>query len=363
MSFRADQVGSLLRPPELLRARAEHAEGRLSREKLRQLEDCAILDALQMQREVGLGIFTDGEFRRGAWQTDMAEAVQGFVADRMPLEWHGPASGTEGSSAQVVGARLRQTRRLTEYEVGFLKEHAPGPFKVTLPCPSVFMLMSYKPGVTDRIYPTREELTREFVAIVRAEIEALVADGVPYVQLDAPTYTYYVDKRFRKQVPQWGIDADRAFEQAIEADKACLDGLQRDGVTLAMHVCRGNRRSMWVAEGGYEPIAQRLFGSIQVDRLLLEYDSDRAGGFEPLRHVPRGKTVVLGLLTTKEPGLESQDHLLARVEEASKYVPLEDLALSPQCGFASNSAGNLLSADDQRRKLELVVDTARKIWG
>ncbi len=361
--YRADHVGSLLRPPELLEARAAHAEGRLSLDQLRAVEDRAILAALELQRQVGIDVFTDGEFRRGSWLTDMAEAVEGFVANHVILEWHGPGGGPEASTARVVGEKLRPTRHLTEYELPFLKAHAPGPIKVTLPCASNFLIAGYKPGVTDRVYPSRSALGHELAQIVRNEIAWLISEGVPYIQLDAPYYSHYVDQRRRAEMRAAGMDPDQALEEAIAVDNASLADLPRGNTLLACHICRGNSRSRWYAEGGYEPLAERLFGTLQVDRFILEYDSDRAGGFEPLRFVPRGKTVVLGLITTKEPRLESQDELRRRIDEAARYVPLEHLALSPQCGFASVAAGNLLSPDDQRRKLELVVDTARKVWG
>ena len=360
--YRADQVGSLLRPAALLEARTAHGEGRLSLDELRKVEDRAILEALQLQRKIGLDVFTDGEYRRGSWLTDMAEAVEGFVDDRVVMEWRGPGGRPEGSTAKVVGAKLRQTRRITAHEVLILKAHAPGPFKMTIPSPSVFMLTSYKPGITDRHYPTRTDLLRELVPIVRNETLALRDEGVQYIQLDAPQYTYYCDPRVRERLRQTGVDPDKALDEAVTADNACLQGIKRDDVTLAMHICRGNNRSRWFTEGGYDPIAEKLFGGLQVDTFLLEYDSERAGGFEPLRFVPKGKTVVLGLITTKEPRLETQEDLLRRIEEASKYVPLERLALSPQCGFASAAPGNLLSMDDQRRKLELLVSTARRVW-
>ncbi len=361
--YRADHVGSLLRPPELLAARAAYAEGRLSRDALRATEDRAIADALALQRAVGLGIFTDGEFRRGSWLTDLAEAVEGFVPDRVLLEWRGPGAAAEYSTANVVGARLRPTRRLTAHESGFLLQHAPGPVKMTLPAPSNFLIASYKPGLTDRVYPTPADLLRDITAIVRAEIEALLAEGVAYVQLDAPYYSHYVDPRTREQSRRAGLDPDQALAESVAADNACVQGLARPGVVLAMHICRGNNRSRWYAEGGYEPIAERVFGGLAVDAFLLEYDSERAGGFEPLRFVPPDKTVVLGLVTTKDPALETQESLRRRIDEAARYVPLERLALSPQCGFSSTAAGNLLSPDDQRRKLELVVETARQVWG
>jgi 5-methyltetrahydropteroyltriglutamate--homocysteine methyltransferase len=364
LEYRADQVGSLLRPPALLDARQRYRAGQLPLEELSAIEDQAILDALAMQREVGLQIFTDGEFRRGGWLTDLAEAVEGFVPERAPLTWHrGEAEETDLSIGQIVGAPLRQTRRITAHETAFLKEHAPGPFKMTMPSPSVFLSIGYKPGITDRFYPTRLDLLQALVEIVRGEIEALIAEGVTYIQLDAPQYANYLDPHLREDLHGRGINPDEALSQAVEADRRALEGLGREGLTLAMHVCRGNSRSRWLGEGGYDAIAEELFQTLPVDRFLLEYDSDRAGSFEPLRLMPKDKSVVLGLVTTKEPELESADELRRRIDEASHYVPLDRLALSPQCGFASVDVGNLLTPDDQRRKLERVAETARQVWG
>jgi 5-methyltetrahydropteroyltriglutamate--homocysteine methyltransferase len=385
--YRAEHVGSLLRPPDLLEARAARAAGRLEPDALRAAEDQAILGALALQREVGLDVYSDGEFRRDAWMSDLAEAVEGFVPERVPMQWRGPGGGVEGSRALVAGARLRPTRRLTAPESSFLLAHSPGPFKITMPSPSVFILASYRAGITDRHYATRADLLADLVPIVREEIRALIAEGVPYIQLDAPQYTYYLDPGMREGMRQEGIDPERSVDEAVAGDVACLAGLAQEGVTsqsptaaqrgpttqlptaaqrgptLAFHLCRGNNRSRWIAEGGYDAIAERLFGSLPVDTFLLEYDSERAGDFAPLRFVPRDKTVALGLITTKAPTLEAQDDLRRRIEAAARYLPLENLALSPQCGFASVAAGNLLSPDDQRRKLELLVDTARKVWG
>jgi 5-methyltetrahydropteroyltriglutamate--homocysteine methyltransferase len=361
--FRAEQVGSLLRPPEVLRARAAHAEGRIEIAELRAEEDRAIRQALDKQRQLGLDVLTDGEMRRGSWLTDMADAVDGFVSERVALEWKGPGGGVEGSTAKAVGAKLRKVRKMTGHEVPFLKEFARGPFKVTLPAPSNFMLSSYKSGITEKFYPTHAELLKDLVEIVSDDVQWLVAQGVQYIQFDAPYYSHYLDPRRRQQMKQAGLDPDTELELAIAGDNAALEGVPRGSVTLALHVCRGNSRSRWYTEGAYDAIAEKLFGLLDVDRFLLEYDSDRSGGFEPLRLVPRGKTVVLGLVTTKEPKLESQDELRRRIDEAARHVPLEKLALSPQCGFASVAAGNLLSIDEQWRKLELVVQTARKVWG
>jgi 5-methyltetrahydropteroyltriglutamate--homocysteine methyltransferase len=358
-AFRADQVGSLLRPSELSEARRRYEAG----PHLREAEDRAILEVLERQREIGIDVLVDGEFRRGAWQTDMAEAVDGFVADKVALEWHGDDVVVEGSSAQVVGGPLRQQRRLTAHESTFLRENAGAPFKVTVPSASVFMITSFKRGLTDGYYATRTELLDALAVIVQAELEALVADGVPYIQLDAPQYSYYFDEQLREKLRTEGVDPDVALAAAVAADNRCLDAASAEGVVTGLHICRGNRRSMWLAQGGYEPIAERLFGTCTADRLLLEYDTERSGGFEPLRFVPDDTFVVLGVLTTKTGELESRDELRRRIDEAAVYHSVDRLALSPQCGFASNAAGNNLSVDDQWAKLRRVVEVAREVWG
>lgn len=361
-AFRAEHVGSLLRPPELLRARAAHAP------ELESLEDIAIRDAIQKQRDIGLDILSDGEMRRGSWLTDMADAVDGFVREKVMMDWKGPGGGLEASTANAVGANLRKVRKMTGHELPLVQSVASGQFKITLPAPSNFMVASYKPGVTDPFYPTHSDLLQDLVEIVRDEVQWLVSQGVTYIQFDAPYYSHYLNPEHRAQMEEQGRDPDKELEEGIAADNAALEGVPRDSVTVALHVCRGNSRSRWYSEGGYGAIAEKLFGAMEVDRFLLEYDDERSGDFEPLRQVPRGKTVVLGLITTKEPKpgtarLESADEVRRRIDEAARYIPLENLALSPQCGFASVAAGNLISMDDQWRKLELVADTARKVWG
>ena len=366
-AYRADHVGSFLRPAAVKEARAAFGEGRLHLEQLRHIEDRAILAALERQRSIGVDVFTDGEVRRSGFQNDLVEAVEGFVATARPAVvriWQGPGGEPqEQGTRQVVGGALRQVRRLTESQTRFIQAHAPGPVKMTMPSPNQFPAISFQAGVTEQFYPTRSDLLWALVAIIKREIAALVADGVPYIQVDEPRYSYYVDPKWRQHLRDLREDPDRMFDEAIAADNACLEGIQRQGLTVAMHICRGNNESKWYAEGGYEPIAEKLFGSLTVDRYLLEYDTARAGTFEPLRFMPRDKIVVLGLVSSKEPRLESQDELLRRIDEASRYVPIENLALSPQCGFASTAAGNLLTEDEQWRKLELVVETARKVWG
>jgi 5-methyltetrahydropteroyltriglutamate--homocysteine methyltransferase len=363
--IRADQVGSLLRPPSLLAAREGFLRGSVSKEALREAEDEAIRQVIEHQQRVGLDVFTDGEFRRASWITDMADAVEGFVPQSRVVEWRGMRGDrqTEASTSNVVGGRLKPRRRLTGDQTAFLKQHAPGPIKMTLPAASNFWVISWKAGVSDTAYASRSEMLQDVVRIVRDEVQALVKDGVDYIQLDAPFYGVFIDEQHRETLRQTKIDPDRALEEVIAADNAVVDGLARDGLTLALHICRGNSRSRWLYEGSYDPIAEALFGKLGVDTFLLEYDSPRDGDFSPLRYLPAGKTAVLGLVTSKEPGLETRDALRRRIDEAARVVPLDKLALSPQCGFASVASGNLVSEDDQWRKLELVASTARAVWG
>jgi len=376
--YRADQVGSFLRSDELKQARAAHDRGQLSLEALREVEDREILRVLQMQQEVGIDVVSDGEFRRGGWASDFQEAVDGYVPGEPPvsMSWHAgpatagaaavatPAQAGAGLVSRVIGDKLRQRRRLTEHESAFLRAHARAPFKMTMPAASYVTTRGYKPGVTDRAYAGRTAVLQDAAAIIGAELQALASEGVPYLQLDNPHYPDYIADDRREQWRSLGVDADKALLDDIAADNVSIAGLDRPRVTVGMHLCRGNGPlGRWHTSGGYERIAEQVFGGLQVDRFLLEYDSERAGDFSPLRFVPADKLVVLGLITTKSPQLENQDELLRRIDEASRYVPLERLALSPQCGFASTLVGNPLDWDDQKRKLELVVDTARKVWG
>ncbi len=363
MTVRADHVGSLLRPAELLDARTAAAAGRLPEDQLRAIEDRAIAAALRRQRDIGLDVLTDGEMRRGSWLTVMADAVDGFVDDRIMLEWKGPGGAAEATTARVAGAKLRKTRPLTAHEAPFLGRYAGGRFKVTLPAPSNFIFSSFKAGVTDRVYPDRAALLDDLVDIVRDEVRWLVDRGVRDIQFDAPYYSHYLDRHQRERMQAAGVDPDAELARAIAGDNRAFAGLDRTGLTFALHVCRGNNQSRWYTEGAYDAIAETLFASLDVDRFLLEYDDERSGGFEPLRLVPPGRQVVLGLVTTKRPALESMNGLRRRIDEAARYVPLERLAISPQCGFASVARGNRLTPDEQWRKLELVVAVARATWG
>jgi len=375
--FRADHVGSLLRPPELLQAREDFREHRITADQLREAEDAAILKALDLQREVGISVFTEGEYRRSGWSTSIRDSVEGLVpTEGSPIQgflgqWQGPhgalatATMTAGTvTGMVAGAKLRQVRRLAGTESAFLREHAPGPWKITMPGAMSGAGQLFKAGVTEPFYPTRLDLARDIVGMLRNEIAALQSEGAAYIQLDSLHYVERVaDTTIRARMLADGEDPDRYLDDLIAIDNATLEGARREGVTVGMHMCRGNNRSAWHAEGSYEPIAEKAFGQLSVDRFLLEYDTERAGGFEPLRFVPRDKMVVLGLISSKEPALESIDQLQRRIEEAARYVPLENLAIAPQCGFASTMLGNLLTWDEQKRKLELVVETASKVWG
>ena len=365
--FRAEHVGSLLRPKSLLETRAAHARGHIGDEQLATAEDQAILAVLKMQQDAGVEVFTDGEFRRTSWLTALYEGAEGLAThDRDEPRrrvWKGP--GAEAANAELpipkvtVARRLRLKRRLTDGEAAYMGRVAPGPFKITMPGPTMYANL-YQPGVSEAAYPRREDLLEHLVEIYKDEVDALVADGAAYVQLDSLRYTHVLSGNHAMLD---GTSAEAATAEAVAADNAVLARAKARGAVTGVHICRGNHRSAWAASGGYEPIAERLFGEIAADRLLLEFDDERSGNFEPLRYVPKGKTVVLGLITTKTPALEDLDMLRRRVDEAAKYVDLDDLAISPQCGFASTYLGNLLTEDDEKRKLELVAETARLIWG
>jgi 5-methyltetrahydropteroyltriglutamate--homocysteine methyltransferase len=363
-TYRADQVGSFLRPAELLEAR--HS-GAADGTRLRALEDAHIQRVLDKQKELGFEIFTDGELRRRNFMSDFTDAVQGFdMGNETVRAWKAGEKADSGVSkvAGIVMSKLHQVQPLTGHELGFLKKHSPGAIKMTLPSPTQFPAISFKRGITDKVYKDPLALLWDIVEIMKADLAKLAGDGVSYIQIDAPRYSYFMDAKWREWTrAEMNIDPDALLEESIRADNACLQAARRPGLTLAMHLCRGNNRSHWYAEGGYDSIAEKLFGSMLVDRFLLEYDDERSGTFEPLRLVPRDKTVVLGLICTKRPQLENADVLAKRIGEASRYFPLENLAISPQCGFASTMEGNLLSEDEQWAKLRLVVETAKRVWG
>jgi 5-methyltetrahydropteroyltriglutamate--homocysteine methyltransferase len=362
-AYRADHVGSFLRPADLLAARK--ADGR-DPARLRALEDEHILRVLAKQKELGFDIFTDGELRRRNFMSDFTDAVEGFdLADAVGRTWKaGEAKDAAVSSVTgIVSRKLRQVRSLTGHELPFLKAHALGAIKMTLPSATQFPAISYKRGITDKAYPTHSALLWDIVEIMKNDLAKLSAEGVRYIQIDAPRYSYYMDPKWREWIhTEMKMDPDAALDEAIRADNACFEAARKPGVTLAIHLCRGNNRSHWYAEGGYDAVAEKLFGTMKVDRFLLEYDDERSGTFEPLRFIPKGKTVVLGLVSSKQPKLESADALIERIKEASRLVPIENLALSPQCGFASTMEGNLLTEEDQWAKLRLVAETVKRVW-
>lgn len=362
--YRADHVGSFLRPPELLEARANAAK---DPQRLRALEDQHVQRVLDRQKELGFELATDGEFRRRNFMSDFTDAVEGFdLGDAVARSWKAgemkaaPVSSVTG----IVTRKLRQTRPLTGHELPFLKKHCAAAIKMTLPSATQFPAISFKAGVTDKVYKDRSTLLSEIVEIMKSDLSKLSSEGVSYIQIDAPRYSYYMDPKWREWIrTELKMDPDAALDEAIKADNACFKAARRPGVTLAIHLCRGNNRSHWYAEGGYDAIAEKMFGTLDVDRFLLEYDDERSGTFAPLRFIPKGKTVVLGLVSSKVPQMEDPEVLEKRIQEAAQYVPMENLALSPQCGFASTAEGNLITEDRQWAKLKLVVDTARRVWG
>jgi 5-methyltetrahydropteroyltriglutamate--homocysteine methyltransferase len=365
--YRADQVGSFLRPEALLMAREDPD---ISPVMLKTIEDQHILQVLARQKELGLEIFTDGEFRRSGFMGDFYDSIEGLdTGGTVDRKWKKREDGDGKKAAAaipllgVVVEPIKQTKRLAKDELDFLKLHSPGDIKMTLPTANQFPAIMYKQGISESAYPTYSDFLWDIVPIFKSEIESLVSEGVSYVQIDAPRYTYYIDPKWRRYVKdEMGVDPDQALDEAIRVDNACLEGARKAGVTLAIHLCRGNNRSQWYAEGGYDPIAEKLFNELKVDVFLLEYESERSGTFEPLRFVPDDKVVVLGLLSSKVPELESSEQIVRRIEEASQYLPLENLALSTQCGFASMKEGNLLTEDEQWKKVARVVDTARQVW-
>ncbi|MBC6463222.1 hypothetical protein [Actinomadura sp. HBU206391] len=365
----AEHVGSLLRTPELLEARTAQRRGEPDAERLRELEHCAALAAIEVQRQAGIQVFTDGEVRRGTWMAGLLESLGG-VSPAAPRSAKWYRGGDEPSAEEThfdmvsVSDRLYQKALHTSVEAAFLAEHAPGQFKITMMSSSMGAIL-WQPGISEAAYPTPTEMMQDLVALQIKEIEGLLDQGVTWIQLDSLGYNFVIDQDFREGMGMTGVKPEEILDATVAVDAAVVRAAKEKNpdVTVGMHICRGNNRSAWMSQGSYEPVAEKLFGQVGVDRFLLEYDTERAGGFEPLRFIPRGTTVVLGLISSKTPRLESQDELRRRIEEASKYVPIENLALSPQCGFASTERGNLLTVDDERRKLELVVDTAQRVWG
>jgi 5-methyltetrahydropteroyltriglutamate--homocysteine methyltransferase len=360
-AYRADHIGSFLRPPEVLRLRAEKPRS----PELRAAEDREILRILAKQKELGFDIFTDGELRRETFMSDLVDAVDGFTtSEAHQRDWKSEQGQKTQPLRDVVTQKIKQKRRLTEYEVTFLKENSPGPIKMTLPSANQFPAIAYRKGHSEGAYPTYAPFLADVSAIIGGEMAALANDGVAYIQVDAPRYSYYLDEKWRTFLrTEYSPDLDALLDEAIASDNLGFRQARKPGVILAIHLCRGNNKSNWYASGGYDAIAEKVFNQLEVDRFLLEYDDERSGSFEPLRFVPKDKIVVLGLVSTKVGKLESADAIAKLIDQAAKYIPLDRLALSPQCGFASMSEGNVIAEDEQWAKMKLVSDVAKKVWG
>jgi 5-methyltetrahydropteroyltriglutamate--homocysteine methyltransferase len=367
--FRADHVGSLLRPPELAEARARAATGAIGKDELRAVEDRAIRHAVALQESAGLYSVTDGEYRRAYWQTDFLTGFDGIEATQTAYgvvfkgaEGESGSPGSQPGSMMRVTGKVRRSHPVMVDHFAYLKSVTTHTAKFCMPAPTYLHMRGGRKIIGAEIYPDLDEFWADMVRAYRAEISDLVAAGCTYLQLDDVSFAYLCDADIRAQVAADGMDPD---DLAAEYARI-LNGLIADrpaSLAVTIHTCRGNFQSMWRASGGYEAVAERAFGAMAVDGFFLEYDTERAGGFEPLRFMPKGKKVVLGLVSTKVPELESKDALKRRIEAAAKYVPLENLCLSPQCGFASTHHGNRITEEIERRKLERIVEVATEVWG
>jgi len=365
--FRADHVGSLLRPPRLMRARADHAEGRIDGDALRAVEDDAIREAVAMQRDAGLRSATDGEFRRASWHMDFIYQLGGVSqveGERLHVKFRNDEGEYDFSPpAMRVDGPVRIENTIFGDAFTFLRDaagHATP--KLTIPSPSMVHYRGGNSAIDHAVYPQIASFWDDLTAAYADEVRRLHELGCTYLQLDDTSLAYVNDPAQREHITAIGGDPEHLHEQYIANINRALAG-RPEGLTVTTHMCRGNAQSMWAAEGGYEFVAEALFNDLEVDGFFLEYDDARSGGFEPLRFVPPGKCVVLGLVTTKRPQIEDRDLLKRRIEEASRYVDSDQLCLSPQCGFSSTVEGNRLTIAEQRKKLELVVETAAEVWG
>jgi 5-methyltetrahydropteroyltriglutamate--homocysteine methyltransferase len=368
ITARADVVGSLLRPPELLEARRRFAEGKISSAEFKRVEDGAVDRAIALQERAGLPVVTDGEMRRESFQSQMVEAVEGFGEHTIDAylwgEWHGDEAvgdtKIERPATLGVVGRLRRRRFLSLEEFVYARARTDRTIKVTLPSPSLYANF-WSPELSMEAYPTLDDFLEDVAEILREEVEELVRLGATYIQLDAPHYPLLLVPKTREFYEGRGWNFDRWMSRGIELDNRVIG--EHPGVTFAFHLCRGNQGSRWLVSGSYEPLARRIFERIRAERLMLEYDDERSSGFEPLAYVPEDKIAVLGLVTTKTPRLEKPEELEARLREASGFVPLERLALSSQCGFATSVIGNAISVENEEHKLRTIVETAERVWG
>jgi 5-methyltetrahydropteroyltriglutamate--homocysteine methyltransferase len=359
MTYHSEVVGSLLRPTYLAEARKQFEAGELSAADFKTVEDQAVNEAIVLQETAGIDVITDGEMRRYAFYGHLVDALEGF--DKYG-GWAIPFRDETGEELvlkrPVVVERLKWRRSMCSEEWVYLRSRKTHAGKVTM-ISAQQAAAYYDPEKSKGAYPTRDAYLADIVDFSRREVDELVRLGCTYIQIDAPQYAALLDPEMREGYRKRGSDPDKLIDLSIEMDKAIIR--DHPGITFGMHVCRGNNQSKFYASGDYEPIS-RIFTQTLFQRFLLEYDDSRSGGFEPLRHVPEDRFVVLGLVTTKKPRLETAAELRQRIEEASQYIPLERLALSPQCGFASTMEGNRISPEDQRRKLELVASVAREVW-
>jgi 5-methyltetrahydropteroyltriglutamate--homocysteine methyltransferase len=364
--FRADHVGSLLRPRHLLQAREDLAAGRIDEAELRGIEDEAIRDVVRRQEEVGLQSATDGEFRRGSWHMDFIYQLDGITkeAGHIAVKFFNPVGEVEFTPAALhVNGRLGVSQTIFGDAFRFLQEtvtrNVP---KLTIPSPSMVHYRGGKASIDESVYPTLDEFWADLTAAYREEVRLLGELGCTYLQFDDTSLAYMNDPHQREYIASIGGDPERQHVEYIHHINEALGG-RPDGMSVTTHMCRGNFRSSWAAEGSYDFVAEALFGELDVDGYFMEWDDERSGGFEPLRFVPRGKHVVLGLVTTKRGELESKDDLKRRIEEASRFVDLDQLCLSPQCGFSSTFEGNDLTEEQQWAKLRLIVEVAEEVWG
>jgi 5-methyltetrahydropteroyltriglutamate--homocysteine methyltransferase len=363
--FRADHVGSLLRPPRLRRARDEHAAGSLTDDELRAVEDDAIRDVVQMQEDVGLQSATDGEFRRTAWHMDFIYQLGGVhrTDERLRVQFHNDAGGLDFTAAALkVDARVTLDRTIFADAFDFLRSQTTNVAKLTIPSPSMVHYRGGRAAIDPSVYPDLDQFWSDLSAAYAEQVRRIAERGCTYLQFDDTSLAYLNDPRQRELIAAQGGDPAHQHERYIRQLNEALKN-RPEGLSVTTHMCRGNYQSSWAAEGGYDFVAEAVFGGLDVDGFFCEFDDARSGDFAPLRFVPPGKMVVLGLVTTKRGELEDPDMLKRRIDEASRYVPLDQLCLSPQCGFSSTVEGNNLSYDEEVAKLRLIVDTAADVWG
>ena len=370
LPFRADHVGSLLRPLELLRARDEYQRGTLSAESLRVIEDRSIRDVAKLQEEIGLQGITDGEYRRTIWHADFVRQIDGVSVKQGVADSDGLVRKFKSGDQEIersptrfyTTGHLKRSRGFETENFKYLASVTDRTPKLCIPSPTILHMRGGRAAIDKQAYPDMDSFYADLARVYRQEIHALADLGCTYLQLDDPNMAYLCDEKMRQGVRQIGEDPDQLPRTYAKLINECIKDRPANR-TVCMHICRGNFRSAWAAEGGYDPVAEILFNEFKLDGFFLEYDSPRAGSFAPLRFVPKDMKIVLGLVTTKSGDMESADNLKRRIDQASRYVPLEQLALSPQCGFSSSVQGNNITVDAEIAKLSLVVRVARKVWG